>query len=377
MRSMKITTTVYLGCLCTAIAVSSLTLSFQQNLIFPSMFPGNFRRHVNLQAKMAYLKENIQKIDIVYFGDSRTYCAFDPEILDPALGRRSFNAAYWATWFPTQLAFLREVVPLWPRNTMLVWSIGHQNFQPVHKTIETAYGIGLSQAFRMLNQGFTLTELSTNLLASQPYMNIFHLRQNIATGIRNRLKRNIFALHGNTPSNQSKYNELASSLTKNHSVSLVKPRVSESTITSAEVFKWNGNYTRIEIQSEFFRKKQQENERDLTGVSGHFEPDPRYMLLFEDILQLLIQNDVNVIVNELPEAPYFYRRDGATKFYSEFMEQIKSFVEKSGVPYIRLPLEKLTDSDYFDYNHLNSNGIKKFSKMFSKQLRDQSHLDAL
>ena len=82
-----------------------------------------------LLQKMRHFAEHRDEDDVVFVGDSRTYCAMHPDLLDPVLETRSINLARWAHWFPTQYPQFEELVPLVGDDTVVVWSIGHQNFR--------------------------------------------------------------------------------------------------------------------------------------------------------------------------------------------------------------------------------------------------------
>jgi hypothetical protein len=48
---------------------------------------------------------------------------------------------------------------------------------------------------------------------------------------------------------------------------------------------------------------------------------------------------------------------------------VRPKVESRGFPYVTTDLERLQNDDYFDYNHLNSNGIEKYAPMLAAALR--------
>ena len=51
------------------------------------------------------------------------------------------------------------------------------------------------------------------------------------------------------------------------------------------------------------------------------------------------------------------------------MQQVRTFVEARHIPYVRVDWRAFSDSDYFDYNHLNSQGIGKFTPQFAAHVK--------
>ncbi len=93
-------------------------------------------------------------------------------------------------------------------------------------------------------------------------------------------------------------------------------------------------------------------------------PDPAYWRMFEEMLDLFQSHGVRVIVNEMEEAPFIYRNQLLREKWRAFMRDVVSRrVREAGFPYVHVDFDRLTDDDYFDYNHLNSRGIAKFATL--------------
>jgi len=78
-------------------------------------------------------------------------------------------------------------------------------------------------------------------------------------------------------------------------------------------------------------------------------------------------------VNEFEDAPFIYGSTEHRELFRAFMrETVASRVRDEEAAYVRVDFDKLDDADYFDWNHLNSKGVKTFIPMLAEQLR--SHL---
>jgi hypothetical protein len=77
-----------------------------------------------------------------------------------------------------------------------------------------------------------------------------------------------------------------------------------------------------------------------------------------------------LVVNELEEAPFNYSTLENKDSWRRFMrDRIQSRVESRGFAYERTDLDRLRDDDYFDYNHLNSRGVEKYTPMMAEIIR--------
>ncbi|MBI1796069.1 MAG: hypothetical protein HYR74_03345 [Candidatus Eisenbacteria bacterium] len=330
--------------------------------------------------KMERFARDRHRYNLVFVGDSRTYTDFDPGQLDPLLGTRSFNLAHWAHWFPTQYASFRDLIPLLDSGTVVVWSVGHQNFRPVDATVNAAYPIPVVEVPRYLGWGYAFPAIEDNVASSFLDGLPVHAKRDRIHAFLGTLTPQLRARAAGGPApaleNQAPYDSIARTLAADPAVERVRPFVDGSLITSAEVFKLRGNYTRVELAPAYFRGKQrglaETKARELAEPGRRdepFAPAPEYWNTFAGALDLFQRHHVRLVVNEVEEAPYNYAIGGHDGGYRAFMRRVRAYVEGRGIPYTRVAWEAFADSEYFDFNHLNSRGIAHFTPLIAAQLR--------
>jgi hypothetical protein len=147
-------------------------------------------------------------------------------------------------------------------------------------------------------------------------------------------------------------------------------------ITSVIAYYRGGGYYRTEVDHAFFRERQQGAPRAIeveVGPSGERSvapPPPDCLGLFDRILAEFQRRGVHVIVNEIDEAPYVFGSAENREAFREVMRTIvRPMVEARGIPYVTTDQDQLQNEDYFDYNHLNSSGIAKYTPMLAAALR--------
>ena len=119
---------------------------------------------------------NPDRYDLVFIGDSRTYCGIHPEYLDPLLGTRSVNIANFAHWFPTQFAMERDLGASL-RGRTVVWTVGHQNFTPIN--LQPVYPLRLDAAWDLVRLGLTMPGLGDTFLQSFTVTRVFSERRKL------------------------------------------------------------------------------------------------------------------------------------------------------------------------------------------------------
>ena len=330
----------------------------------------------NLINKRAWYELHVNDYNLVFIGDSKTYCGIHPELLDPLLGTRSLNLAIMAHWFPTQLPLVQDIAPLIPKGTTVVWSLGHVNF--VHSTgVGRVYPVGINNALRYLAWGIPNTGIMDNVFYYNPALYFLSQREEIRRDLANSQERPLDlsvlgATRARAASNESETFPVSDddvrrekeTFEKDPDVFAVVVVKDEGKPTSLTVYFQRGSYYRVELDRAYFRRKQQM----ITGRFDNPQIDKPLWYIFEEILRTFKANGVNVIVNELEETPFMYGGNQA-KFRKFMQETVQKKVEEYGFPYIRVDFDKLTDEDYFDYNHLNSLGAKTFTPMLAEQLR--------
>lgn len=370
----------------------------------------------DLKGQQARYLRHAERYDLVFLGDSRTFCGIDPLRLDPRLDTHAINLATMGHWFPNQYAQMLELVPRLPPGTTVVWSIGHVNFNRSEQPFNHTYPVGWRNIPRYLALGYRWEQLTENLKRDAPawfrtvpglgfYVETLRLNTTLHRYLAAPLGRPPSAPGDDAPSGieasaaqqgsgglpelgreERRYfadlpspwppGNLDAYLALAHrrdgpEVQSIRPWMEGGRITSAAIVTRRGNHVRIEIEPAYFRARQREMAAHLEPAPARaFEPDPARWRTFVAILDLFAGHDVRLVVNELEEAPYFYRDPGRAEHYRGFMrDRVRPFVESRGVPYVRTSLEQLDDADYFDFNHLNDRGIDRFTPMLAEALR--------
>lgn len=340
----------------------------------------------NLIEKLAYYKAHKYEYKVIFIGDSRTYTNIHDPMIDSVLGLRSINLAMWANWFPTQYPFYQDILPQIPEGSIIVWSIGHQNF--THTTdfdqLEETYPIGIKNVKEYHRWGFTLYEVSKNIkkydlspvLLTQPEWMKFWVKSILDKKLKEIDFNN--SSHNNVnnqtePIYISKLNELQSTTSNNSDVLLVKPVMNGDTVSSAEVYWKQGNYWRVEFDSLFFRRKQRADKAQrLISAKKEYVADNRYIENFYAIVDLLkpYNKKLRIIVNEFEEAPYVYNA-GEKEKYEKMMTSVRSYLKAQGFTLTKVDFTDFKNSDYFDFNHMNNKGTLKYTQKFASILKQE------
>ena len=340
----------------------------------------------NLTDRAAWYRGHTADYNLVFLGDSRTYCAMHPELIDPLLNTSSFNLASFANWFPTQLALVQDLAPIIPKGTTVVWSLGWQNFT-FSTGIHHVYPIGFRNAVRYLAWGVPTKGMADNLIYFNPALRFLATRGAVRQDFLDFLNRPFdwATLSGITQTEAAESLPLPSSellekttldardlaqiyrdLPNVHSVDLNRDG---DKITSLTVHFRRGSYYRIEVDHSFFRQKQTERGPTVRGDQPIIEPP--YWHIFEQILSIFKANGVDIIVNEIDEAPFVYSGglEQRRRYHKYMRGVVAKRVQEAGFPYVSVDFERLTDEDYFDYDHINSRGARTFIPMLVQKIR--------
>lgn len=330
--------------------------------------------------RLAYYEEHKGEFDLLWIGDSRTLCGMHPERLDPLLGTRSLNLAVWAHWFPTQYPFIRDLIEKIRPGTRVVWSIGHQNFQPANATLSKNYPIPLSDVPLYLSLGFSWDSLRPNLLKHSALGKPLRPIQGTASQLRAR--SDAFGLRTFYPrpkvaavtsaSGEGEADRLAAELRRDPHNLHVQVIYSSGRPTSVAVNRYLGGYVRYEIDPAFFRAQQDKARQASLGAppAKEFLADSARWELFTRILSLCAKRGLKLVVNEIEEAPHSYSQLGSKEARRKFMrERVQAEVEKRGFTYVRPDYDRLSDEHYFDYNHLNRRGVDAYAPLLAEVLR--------
>ena len=382
---------VYLGCFWAALLIPDLGLRYKLNELGAGWADGRAVAQVSLHAKLAHQREHAGDYDLLFVGDSRTFTNLAPDLLDPELRTRSFNLGRMANWFPTQYPSYRDLAPRVPAGATVVWSIGHQNFRPIHAEINDAYPVGFGNAIDYLRWGYAPGAIGANVAGSVPGLRSFSARERLYGKIEAALGRPgprfflgsvgpITAQPDTTRPHDPPARDSAaitSRLAEERTRLKADPRVysiqplqtEEGRVASLEVLMHAGNYLRIELEPEYFRARQRAHAETLRPLAEpRFEASPEYWRTFVAIVDVFEKHGVRLIVNEFEEAPYQYDDPHNRELYRGFMREVRDYVEGRGIPFVRVDFSRLGNQHYFDYNHFNREGVRAFSSLFVPEL---------
>jgi hypothetical protein len=359
-------------------------------------------RSVYLVDRITDYRSRADKINMIFFGDSRTYCGIHPEQVDPLLGTHSLNMAMFGMWFPTQHAFFIDLIPILDKDKVVVWSIGFKNFFPYYDPPKIHYPLDLPKSLEYLSNGYSPFTIMRNFWNYSFFdHSISKLKWNKDRFFRVADKEYIPI--SNKIETKQMYGKADVSLSSAKPVSIkkssaqislrkikeqykdvadikfIQPYIRDDKLNSVALIRNGGGHYRIELNQGFYRAKQEEHrakifkkgQTTIKILSADFSTiDRRLFNSFISILDLFKKTGKQLIVNELEEAPYTYKNSADRELWRDFMrDNIRPLVEARGFTYINTRMDELSDSDYFDYNHLNSNGVDKYSKLLAEALK--------
>ncbi len=324
-----------------------------------------------LLSKGAWYQRHSASLNLIFLGDSRTYCAMQPEVLDPLLGTRSFNLSHWAHWLPTQYPQAVDLAPVIPPGTTVVWTIGEQNFGAGE--ILDKYPIGLTNILAYRGVGISLAQMAENLAAFNPLLSLYSRRGALLGRVRGLADWPLVA-GGQEAGAMEELRRLEQEALARPSVVRAEVQSPQGRPVAVAQFMRGGGYLLEELDPAHFRARQQLNATtDMAQPTG-LAPDPSRWALYLAMLDLFRVNNVHLVVNVLEEAPYCYPDPTQKLRMRAFMDgPVRHEVEARGFAFVRADLDQLTDADYFDFNHLNSRGAEKFSRLLAAVLRPHLH----
>lgn len=324
----------------------------------------------SIMSRIAYYKDNTDKYNLIFLGDSRTYCGIHPEVIDPLIGTKSVNLSSFSNWMMTQYQLVKDVIDDIPPNTTVVLSVGYEVFVPIH--VDINYPITIPTAIKYELMGLNPKGLWKNVFYFKPFsygtLNFGTIHDKIIADLN--LKPSYPASAAaipEQPAPQAWVNQFERMKTKPNVLAATLDHFEGKPI-SITAYMQGGGYYRTELDHKFFRGNQKPVPTDENAAIPPL--DERYLKIFADILDLFKEHKINLVINEIEQAPYIYdHSQKVRKKYQNVMDkQVASLVRQRGFPYIRTDLYKLTDSDYFDYNHMNSTGIEKYDPMLARKL---------
>lgn len=335
--------------------------------------------------KEDYYFQNTADYNLIIIGDSKAFCAFHPDQLDPVLGTRSLNLAHWSNWFPTQYSFIKNNIARFPKDTQIIWSIGHQNF--VKSKVNEVYPFAASTAFRLINKGYSASELLSASLSFSPAFALYGRSTQIFDKINTLFSKALYKTQppqGNvssTPTESALIPAVKNIPQNKDPVTYWQQRDltgyldyyydDKGNLASIGQYKKNGAYLRTEYKPDFYRQKQNKSSVSADEKFPQFTPHPQTWALFLEMLGLFKSHDLKITVNILDEAPHIYRSKNHYASYQSFLKgPVAQAVADRGFDFIYVDHSQLHDAHYFDYNHMNSHGVERFSQLFINAAKD-------
>ena len=383
-------------------------LLFNLWLVHRSLRPSACPLADSLPIKTRYYARNAANFDLVFLGDSRTYCNIQPHLLDPLLDTHGANLGMWGHYFATQYGQLQDIVAHIPKETTVVWSIGHRNFEPVNQYLWwdvfppaqkdpfpedgawwlDKYPIGIENAPLYLWWGYPWHSVKRNCTRFGPLGEVFETASAYFFTFTRRRNNPVFVLEGFPAAAAgvleshpdaavvSDTTQLKRRLESASFSARVLPLGEGDSPTSLVVYTTQGSYCRYELEPAYFRKGQQQlaekmraGRKAVIGLE-QYAPSPPLWRNFLAMLDCFEQHGVHLVVNEMEEAPFLYEAWGGREVLRRFMrEQVRTEVERRDIPYVRVDFDQLQDADYFDWDHLNANGLSRFTPMLADVLR--------
>lgn len=374
-----------------------------------------------LPVKTDYYRTHADEYDLVFIGDSRTFINLQPNAIDAVLGTHSINLGMWGHYFATQYGQLSDIIDRIPKNSTVIWSIGHRNFQPVDELVWKdfyppaqrtpfnpngrwfidRYPVHAKNAPSLLSWGYPWQAVKRNLIRFGPFGEVLEQAREWRYTI-NRRRNNPVAELRLRPGTPNRPTEAAPQITPpppaqppmkvwsdqdildlrrryiaDEQVGDMNVIQGDGAVNSIVVYTLQGSYLRIETDPAFFRTKQRELTETIrqerkpdAEITEPYAPSPPFWRNFLAILDLFKTRGVHVVVNELEEAPFIYAAWGGESEMRRFMEeQVIPAVTARGFPYIRPDFSQVRDEHYFDMDHLNAEGVRVFTPRFAEALR--------
>ncbi|MBI4031154.1 MAG: hypothetical protein HY370_05710 [Proteobacteria bacterium] len=325
-----------------------------------------------LDMKIPWYLAHKDEYDVIFLGDSRTLTDIHPDLLAPYIGPRAVNLAHWATWMPMQYAIFRDLVGKIPPGTVVVWSVGHQNFQK--QTLNAVYPVGFDGMLALFRFGYGPNDILKSQAFFMPPLMLLMQADKLYRRIEQIMSLPLLRINGRgdevrNPASFS--DDLLKQYREMPGVGYAKAWYGDDgSIASIEQYKTNGAYLRTEMDPSFYRRKQKENEAMNDGSVEIPAADPESWGPFVGILEMCRKNGIRLIVNEVEDAPYRYATLRQKEIYRAFMrDTVQKTVGSYGFSYVRVDFDRLLSEDYFDHNHMNSKGVGKFTPLFGDALR--------
>ena len=331
--------------------------------------------------KLEHLAENHEEIELIFLGDSRTYIGMDPEIATDITNLQSFNYASMAHWFPTQYPQFKKMIPFL-KGKKVVWTIGAINFSALdieNPDVNENFPLSAGEFFEYLQMGFGIEVLVDNLFRSfLPKHSLFFIKEDsFQQRFLNLINTHLFNASRESSGNQT---NLKKESTIEHTFQIADETYTNIITKNLEdglnkddvllsLARDNGQLAYIEIEPEYLRSRQQEWALNLGHNKGPVAT--REMeLLYEKILHLFAQAEIDLTIVEYRDAPYQTSSVNLRTKHREFLDSYAQMARDAGFNYLIPDMSELQDNHYFDYNHLNHEGSKLYSTILAHLLKE-------
>lgn len=332
--------------------------------------------------KTDFMKKHSDDYDLIFIGDSRSCIGIDPEIISSHTGDSVLNGASLANWFQTQYPQYNRLAPYLKGKTV-VWTINNTNFSG--SVDFGAFSMNPKEFIYYIKLGFEPGDIIDNLLMNYLDHEVIFLNDDALKNILNsKMEKVVYRGAAQETPDGKKINVADAGRDPEYDENLIRcmNRAKEQNgivLRSGyaddtkkpeviyKIAKSNGQLEYCELDSKYLRSSQEMNLSEHTALT-EFNGDPKFMKLFDAMLENFKRNDVYLIVNEYHDAPYNYVDQSNNRAYAEFMKKIRAKVESMGFQYITVDFSSFSDDDYFDHNHLNTDGSIKYSHILGKRL---------
>lgn len=290
---------------------------------------------------------NEQNIEMVYLGSSIGNRAYDPEVIDPYTGLKSFNlssnsqpliASYWGLKRALETGSIKYAI----------LNVDYSNLESYESlNAKVSYVQALSQRDNLISQIINYSILarecglkkkeSVNIFFPWIYNHVALNRKNIVANIHKKLDKNYAAAHP------------------------------ESTD-----FKSRGHYEPKDVE---YKSVNLDKEAGTNSQSFYKVKDSRSAVsknaykVFDKIINLCHDHHVQLVVTFAPRPAFDSLSLGDT--YFEINDALRHYFENRGVPFYDLNMFKKNfwmneDRYYYNFEHLNQYGSESFSPAFAR-----------
>lgn len=336
--------------------------------------------------KTEYFQRHADEADLIFFGDSRTHIGVDPDPTTEATGLRAFNCGSTAHWFPTQYPQLRRMAPRL-RGKTVVWLIGEINFRGLQGTddqMNRNFYLSPGEFIEYWWLGFNPAHLVDNLLLSFVSNDfVAFAKDAVQARIQRWLEAPVLELGGAAG---AKPPPASPALSKHQAQVMARAQAiftdgfeerfedgREAKNVLYSIRRRSGQAAYFEVDSPYLRAQQQKLAAKISPSAEPIVADPRQLAIFERMLATFEESGARLVVVDYLDAPFHYRFPENRHARDEFMKGIEARVRAHGFAFIRPDMSALRDEDYFDYNHLNYEGSRQYSKALAAAVAEAIH----